>query len=860
MAEQQTIKYALQWNNMTVDNVTFQTNNVVCNFNYPPNVPAYKAIMNFLLNCPLNKAFTNCPSVVYQNFLREFWSIAVAYNLFPLTDETEQCPLREFLIKFSVLNRQRPLTLDFNTFCSSTGLDYNNGKYVAHPTPKAVLSGNYSSTEQANSIQQLLALCLITGTEKDSVSPLPLFAKPNKGKSQTVTPTLPKSQGPETPGALSKKRQKPKSKMPPTETKVTPPKPMEGSEQSHSVPSGTIPDPQDLERNIQLANTGLPSTLNEGTRKSQPFPEGPATHPKDSGGNIQPFDRDLTFTIFDEGTAKTMPRPEGSLGDKDSGGNISPADIEPIHHTVADLSRTGSKYQVDITQSTRLRYRSLTKNKGKTSSEVEPGIEPLQLQTFADVQAFLLSEDELDKESDEEEVLAIGEDMDEDPQVAEEVRTPSPKQDQPKPYHVQESTSDSSRSLSNNKNSIKKQQSPMLTSRPPLKNTMMKMLLMKIKTDKLVETTMSTIDRSSTLIKDLYQGLNVITKLLKDISTAIKDDPATNKKIDKAIETFAKISTNTTKVLSLVKDFDFSTLQSTMKDLQAYALKQEEMQDTSEIKSMMIEIYQAFKGQSSSTPSSSVTLTLALTNIPANVEGGNATNTATEEPPFHTKEETKDLKMAILISSIQPTEVSPTQAQPITIITTHPKSSQAAPRIDKGKGIATKSDEDPSMKLVHASTIVHPDPDEEVKVPYMINGKMCYLANKEMQTYLDKEEKLKKAAEEARLIAISKPEVIKVVQEEAEIIGLDPKQIASARAGEKFKKAQDAEHQVLKREHSQKVKRLTELNKKRAEQYMWTMTNRIKPEPITDVKIHPNTKPDVLFVYRNNDKRNLDVH
>nr|GEY06637.1 retrovirus-related Pol polyprotein from transposon TNT 1-94 [Tanacetum cinerariifolium] len=98
---------------------------------------------------------------------------------------------REFFIKFSVLNWQRPLTLDLNTFCSSTGLDYNNGKYVAHPTPKVVkkelgkiainssyldktlvlknsfpvawrflftfviqvLDRNYSSTKQVNSIQ-----------------------------------------------------------------------------------------------------------------------------------------------------------------------------------------------------------------------------------------------------------------------------------------------------------------------------------------------------------------------------------------------------------------------------------------------------------------------------------------------------------------------------------------------------------------------------------------------------------------------------------------------------------------------------------------------------------------------------------
>ncbi|GKC89145.1 hypothetical protein Tco_1149794 [Tanacetum coccineum] len=175
--------------------------------------------------------------------------------------------------------------------------------------------------------------------------------------------------------------------------------------------------------------------------------------------------------------------------------------------------------------------------------------------------------------------------------------------------------------------------------------------------------------------------------------------------------------------------------------------------------------------------------------------------------------------MAILISSIQPIEVPPTQAQPITTITTHPKSSKEAPRIDKGKGIATKSNEDPLMKLVFASTIVRPDPDKEVKVPYMINRKMCYLTDTKMQAYLDKEDKLRKAAEEARLLAISKPKVIKVVQKEAEKIGLEPKKITSAKAGKK-----------------------------------------IKPEPIIDVKIHPSTKPAILSVYRNNDKRSFDVH
>ncbi|GJV99268.1 hypothetical protein Tco_1554520 [Tanacetum coccineum] len=212
--------------------------------------------------------------------------------------------------------------------------------------------------------------------------------------------TLPKSQGPEASGALSKKRKKPKSKRPPTETKESLPKPTEGSKQSYS---------------------------------------GTATHPKDLGGNKQPLDRDIASTTSNEGTAKTMPHPEGSLGDKDSGGNIPPADMEPIHTLVPDPLRTSAKYQVDETQSTRLRYWSLTKNEGKTSSKVEPDTKPLQLQTYANIQAFLLYDDELDKNSNEEEVLAARDDMDEDPQDDKEVRTPSPKQDQLEPSYIQES-------------------------------------------------------------------------------------------------------------------------------------------------------------------------------------------------------------------------------------------------------------------------------------------------------------------------------------------------------------------------------------------------------------------------------------
>ncbi|GJX48333.1 hypothetical protein Tco_0273523 [Tanacetum coccineum] len=390
--------------------------------------------------------------------------------------------------------------------------------------PKDVFGGNYSSTKQVNSIKQLLAYSLITWIE-----------------------------GPEDSGALSKKRKKPKSNRPPTETKESSPKPIEGFEQSHSVSSGTVPDPQDLE----------------------------------------------------------------SFRDKDSGGNIPPADMEPIHTPVADPSRTSAKYQVDKTQSTRL--------------------------------------------SDKEEVLAAGDDMDEVPKDDAEVRTPSPDPTQPEPSHVQKSASDSfSQSFSiellrNNGNR------EATVSYADLKASIDRYydenIAHKDQTNKLIEASVSSLDRSSTTISDLYKGLDVITRLLKDINTAMKDDPATNQKLNEATETFARISSNITEVLSLVKGFDFFALLSIVKSILDHALKNEEA-TTAWMKS--------------------------------------STN------------------MAWNLSS---------------------RIFKHTPKIDKGKWIATESDDDPSKKQVKPSFIVRPDPDEPVRVEFMISGKIVYLTKQEIQDY-----------------------------------------------------------------------------------------------------------------------------
>ncbi|GJW39954.1 hypothetical protein Tco_0065799 [Tanacetum coccineum] len=649
MVSNQAIEYAPQCGDVTVESLVFQTSNVVGNFNYPPTVLAYKPICKFLMNCPLKMAFTKCPSVLYQNFLWEFWCTAIAYDPNPSTNENKPHPLKEFLIKFTMMNEKKPLTLDFNTFTTSTGLDYNNGTYVTHPSPE-VLSENYSSTEQVNSIQQLITYSLITRTKvdigeiiySDLITKLlnktrlryisyPRFIsvlwKKKKGKTQTVTLTLPKSYGPEASGSLSKKRKQPKPQKTPSETKVSSPKPTEDFEQSHSVSSGI------------------------------------------------PTDKGLPSTASNEGMDKTTPCPEGPLGDKDLRGNKPPADMEPINPTIADPSGTCAKYQVDHTQFTKLRYQSLTRN----------------------------------EESDKEEVFEAGEDMDKDTQADTEFQSLPPNADNhdiDKFLRKDRPEFSSTSLMKHSGRNIKRLLSFMLTSRLPLKG-------------------------------DILNALNGATEALKAIQDAVKEGH----------------------------------------------------KDTLDFKSMLTEIYQSLKA-------------------------------ATKEASSHTEREhaamEEELKNVVPLTTVKPTEIPTLKVQPIITIISTSQPKQFVPRRE-GKAIVTDDQPEDQRKLVPASKEVRPDLDAPILVPYEINGLNFQLTNEQIQAPLDKEEKIKKAAEEAKMFEMTKTKVIKVVPEEAEKIGLDPKKIISAKAGEKFKKALDAEHQVLKREHSQKAKRAMELRMKRVE-------------------------------------------
>ncbi|GJY81955.1 hypothetical protein Tco_0494706 [Tanacetum coccineum] len=208
-------------------------------------------------------------------------------------------------------------------------------KYVSYPrfvscTLEVLLGTQYTQDEKFGSLPVILKGFSVSTS---------FLSKEEKVKSQSVTPTLPKLQGPEDSGALSKKRQNPKSKKTPTKKGV-----LIGSVIE-------LFDPQDPKRNIQLVGTGLPSTsLDGGTRKSKPLPEG---------------------------TAKTTPCLERPRRDKDSEGFKPPADMELLTNPVVDPSGNDSKYQSDQTQSAILRYRSLTENECKNYSEVDPNSETL---------------------------------------------------------------------------------------------------------------------------------------------------------------------------------------------------------------------------------------------------------------------------------------------------------------------------------------------------------------------------------------------------------------------------------------------------------------------------------------------------
>nr|GEX06577.1 hypothetical protein [Tanacetum cinerariifolium] len=93
---------------------------------------------------------------------------------------------------------------------------------------------------------------------------------------------------------------------------------------------------------------------------------------------------------------------------------------------------------------------------------------------------------------------------------------------------------------------------------------------------------------------------------------------------------------------------------------------------------------------------------------------------------------------------------------------------------------------------------------------------MHYLTNDEITEHLEKEGLIKKAVEQARLIAITQPEMVKVVRKEAAKIGIDPERITSLKESGNITKL-DELMEIIPKKKNMVVKDLMNSLRKRYE-------------------------------------------
>ncbi|GKD66946.1 hypothetical protein Tco_1309054, partial [Tanacetum coccineum] len=284
--------------------------------------------------------------------------------------------------------------------------------------------------------------------------------------------------------------------------------------------------------------------------------------------------------------------------------------------------------------------------------------------------------------------------------------------------------------------------------------------------------------------RQLVRNLQGFSEVLyaQEVKNYVKEDHALIKKVLDAAEAYTKNSTNLTKLLQLVKKFDFLGFKTTIDSLQdtmtaqndhlakwaeSFALiawgvgprmtrienTQANIQsdiatlkaETSEIKAMMTEIF-------------SHTTTINPTKENLSQTEGEKDDMITEElvsktddvekEPEQEPQDTKPIPITIVRPTITPieTEIIRSSSRPqlidpiVEVKVSQPKSSShTTPKPDRGKGIARDTNESP-RKLVNASTKVHPDPDTLVLIPYKIYGKLYQLTSEQIQAHLDKEE------------------------------------------------------------------------------------------------------------------------
>ncbi|GJX08262.1 hypothetical protein Tco_0196194 [Tanacetum coccineum] len=102
--------------------------------------------------------------LVFRIVIFKISSFKLQNTLFDVINESEARLLKEFIINFTVKNGKKSLALNFKTLVESTGLDYNQGTYVAHPSLEVAKA---ELAKIATTKALLIAYCLLIGTKVD---------------------------------------------------------------------------------------------------------------------------------------------------------------------------------------------------------------------------------------------------------------------------------------------------------------------------------------------------------------------------------------------------------------------------------------------------------------------------------------------------------------------------------------------------------------------------------------------------------------------------------------------------------------------------------------------------------------------
>ncbi|GJR35554.1 zinc finger, CCHC-type containing protein [Tanacetum coccineum] len=496
-----------------------------------------------------------------------------------------------------------------------------------------------------------------------------------------------------------------------------------GSTPTVLMSTGHVPSPQDTEENIQPAVMGPPnSPPKEGIRKSKLLPEGTNTGLKDAEGNTQPADKGLPSTPKDvthqsqslfRGIHKSKLLPEGTLTDPhDPRRKIQIIGMR-LPSLVTDHSITGTKYQVDQTQSTRFEVSYPDQNKDKTSLEVEPDVIP-PIQSLRDFK-FLIedSEDDL-KDLSDGEFFEVGYKMETD-----------------LPHFMKEH------------------------SHPPSS------------TDK---------DRVSIQGIHL-KGINTILTNLHTVQEAVKEDPKLNVKVLVATDVCMKNSTSLTKLNFHMKEFINTYHQSSTNLLNLTKMIRKEnvtglmhiveaIQNTVNAQAAhrdtLAESYKSLAWNAGprltkieltqeSIKSNIASFKISITDIKAMVTEIFWENSAhiVSKEERHTKEENE--------TPSQP------KGEQVDMVTKEVKAPEHEPRSFKLLPFKLSLQQliipqQQSLLKLKESRKVSQDPDALVLIEYMIEGKMVQITHDKLQVYLDKTEKMEQTMWEAEL---NKPGIIR---------------------------------------------------------------------------------------------------